>query len=211
VIGPEANESLVLDSIIAGARAYLDFSASPRMVRQALDVVISGSIWAPRRLLSKLIDRLLSTSDSSPTNSSPHLTARERQVLELILKARSNREIAHELGIEERTVKSHVGRLMRKTGSDNRIALSMRALSGAFHPRLGHLSTKETLARQIRLPMSPLDVLLNPHSFCTLVPCCQFLETDSQKQRRSGERSSQAAWFSWAWELLFFLPCSNPI
>ena len=142
VIGPEANESLVLDSIIAGARAYLDFSASPRMVRQALDVVISGSIWAPRRLLSKLIDRLLSTSDSSPTNSSPHLTARERQVLELILKARSNREIAHELGIEERTVKSHVGRLMRKTGSDNRIALSMRALSGAFHPRLGPFEYK---------------------------------------------------------------------
>ena len=79
VIGPEANEGLVLDSIIAGARAYLDFSASPRMVRQALDVVISGSIWAPRRILSKLIDRLLSTSDSSLTNcphTSPPASAR---------------------------------------------------------------------------------------------------------------------------------------
>ena len=51
-----------------------------------------------------------------------------REVLEHILMARSNREIARQLGIEERTVKAHVGRLMRKTGSDNRIELSMRAL-----------------------------------------------------------------------------------
>jgi DNA-binding NarL/FixJ family response regulator len=58
----------------------------------------------------------------------PHLTARERQVMDLILLARSNREIARELGIEERTVKAHVGRLMRKTGAENRIDLSMRAL-----------------------------------------------------------------------------------
>jgi len=47
----------------------------------------------------------------------PRLTARERQVMDLILLARSNREIARELGIEERTVKAHVGRLMRKTGA----------------------------------------------------------------------------------------------
>jgi len=60
----------------------------------------------------------------------PQLTARERQVMDLILLARSNREIARELGIEERTVKAHVGRLMRKTGAENRIDLSMRALNG---------------------------------------------------------------------------------
>jgi len=55
-------------------------------------------------------------------------------VLELILTARSNREIANELGIEERTVKAHVGRLMRKAGAENRIELSMRALAGAMLP-----------------------------------------------------------------------------
>jgi len=66
--------------------------------------------------------------DCSLTNSAPHLTDRERQVLELILLARSNREIARQLGIEERTVKAHVGRLMRKAGAENRIELSMRAL-----------------------------------------------------------------------------------
>jgi DNA-binding NarL/FixJ family response regulator len=129
VIGPQGNDELVLESIIAGARAYLDLTADTAVVRQAIDVVTSGSIWAPRRLLSKLIDRLLKVPDSSLTNGSLHLTSREKEVLELILQARSNREIARQLGIEERTVKAHVGRLMRKTGADNRIELSMRALN----------------------------------------------------------------------------------
>jgi DNA-binding NarL/FixJ family response regulator len=89
VIGPEGNDELVLESIIAGARAYLDLTADISIVRQAIDVVTGGSIWAPRRLLSKLIDRLLKTPDSSLTNSAPHLTAREKEVLDLILQARS--------------------------------------------------------------------------------------------------------------------------
>lgn len=134
VIGPEGNDELVLESIIAGARAYLDLTAGPQMVRTAIDSVKAGSIWAPRRLLSKLIDRLLIGRDTSLTNGNPHLTARESQVLELILMACSNREIASRLGIEERTVKAHVGRLMRKTGVENRIELSMLALSRSLVP-----------------------------------------------------------------------------
>jgi DNA-binding NarL/FixJ family response regulator len=129
VIGPEGNDELVMETIIAGARAYLDATAGPETVRQAIEVVATGSIWAPRRLLSKLIDRLLAVPDTSVASGSLHLTSRERQVLDLILLARSNREIARQLGIEERTVKAHVGSLMRKTGADNRIELSMRAMS----------------------------------------------------------------------------------
>ena len=134
VIGPEGNDELVLASIVAGAIAYLDLTADSDMLWEAIEAVISGSIWAPRRLLSKLIDRLLRVPDSSLTNGKPHLTDREHQVLELILLARSNREIARHLGIEERTVKAHVGRLMRKTGADNRIELSMRALNSPMLP-----------------------------------------------------------------------------
>jgi hypothetical protein len=48
--------------------------------------------------------------------------------------ARSNREIASQLNIEERTVKAHIGRLMRKTGAGNRVELSMQALKGSLGP-----------------------------------------------------------------------------
>jgi DNA-binding NarL/FixJ family response regulator len=132
VIGPENDDNLVLESIMAGARGYLDLKASPEIVHQAVEVVTSGSIWAPRRLLSTLIDRLMGTSDGSLTNALPRLTERERQVLDLILQAYSNREIAQELGIEERTVQAHVGRLMRKTGAENRLDLLMRASNPAL-------------------------------------------------------------------------------
>jgi DNA-binding NarL/FixJ family response regulator len=129
VIGPQGDDELVLESIIAGARAYLDLTASPETVRAAIQVVVEGSIWAPRRLLSTLIDRLLRVPEASLASPNPHLTTREREVLNLILLARSNREIARQLGIEERTVKAHVGRLMRKTGAENRIELSVYALN----------------------------------------------------------------------------------
>ncbi len=107
VIGPEGDEELVLTAITAGARAYLGLSAGPEMVRQAIDVVTSGSIWAPRRLLSRLIDRLLGVSKVTNKITHPQLTLREQQVLELLMGAHSTREIASRLGIEERTVKAH--------------------------------------------------------------------------------------------------------
>jgi DNA-binding NarL/FixJ family response regulator len=158
VIGPEGSDQLVLDSIMAGARAYLDLKAGPRIVCQAIEVVTSGSIWAPRRLLSKLIDRLLKVPDSSLTASSHHLTDRERQVLDLILTARSNREIARQLGIEERTVKAHVGRLMRKSGVDNRLELSMRALNGSLFPRSKALDRRSGTLDRRRNPASDWQV-----------------------------------------------------
>jgi DNA-binding NarL/FixJ family response regulator len=152
VIGPEGDDELVMESIIAGARAYLDLTADIPTVRQAIEVVTSGSIWAPRRLLSKLIDRLLKIPDSSLTNAAPRLTAREKEVLHLILQARSNREIARQLGIEERTVKAHVGRLMRKTGADNRIELSMRMLTHPLEPETSPGTHAETQGREASEP-----------------------------------------------------------
>jgi DNA-binding NarL/FixJ family response regulator len=128
VIGPEGNDELVMSSIVAGARAYIGLSAGPEIVRKAIDVVTSGSIWAPRPILSRLIDRLLKVSKVTNLSAGPQLTPREEQVLELIVKAHSTREIATQLGIEQRTVKAYIGRLMRKTGADNRIKLSMSTL-----------------------------------------------------------------------------------
>ena len=121
MIGPEGDDELVLQSIVAGARAYLGLSAGPEVVRQAIEVVTSGSIWAPRPLLSRLIDRLVKTPNGAAAAAVARLTPREEQVLELILMAKSTREIASRLGIEQRTVKSYIARLMRKTGADNRV------------------------------------------------------------------------------------------
>lgn len=129
VIGPEGDDELVLNAIIAGARAYLGQSAGPAEVRRAIEVVTSGSIWAPRKLLCRVIDHLLNVPEQMHVSQNTKLTQREQQVLELILGAHSTSEIASELGIDQRTVKAYIGRLMRKTGADNRIKLSVTALN----------------------------------------------------------------------------------
>ena len=127
VLGPAGNDELVLQSIAAGARAYLDPNAGPHAIRIAVESVMQGSIWAPRRLLSILIDRLLTNAAPAVIQVQRSLSPRERQVLDLIMVARSNREIAVELGIEERTVKSYVASLLKKSGVDNRVALYVQA------------------------------------------------------------------------------------
>jgi DNA-binding NarL/FixJ family response regulator len=92
-------------------------------------VVDSGSIWAPRKVLSKFVDRMLHATERRVLRHNFNFTEREQEVLRLLVAARSNREIAHSLGIEERTVKAYVARLMRKVGVQNRIALSIHAAS----------------------------------------------------------------------------------
>jgi DNA-binding NarL/FixJ family response regulator len=128
VLGPSGNEDLALRSIAAGARGYLDSSAGPLAVRQAVEAAMRGCIWASRRQLSKMIDQLLLQKNVDDPPAQPVYSPRERQVLDLIMTACSNREIATELGIEERTVKAYVSSLMRKTGVDNRVALSVQAM-----------------------------------------------------------------------------------
>ncbi|HKN20410.1 MAG TPA: response regulator transcription factor [Terracidiphilus sp.] len=147
VIGPEDDDELVFKAIIAGARAYLGIAAGPELMRQAIDVVTSGSIWAPRKLLSRLIDRLLNVNLAVRTTPNPQLTPREEQVLKLVLLANSTREIARQLGIEPRTVKAYIARLMRKTGADNRVKLSVSAVS---HSLLAEASGKRHSATRPR-------------------------------------------------------------
>jgi DNA-binding NarL/FixJ family response regulator len=120
------DEENIIAAISAGAKGYLTDTATPEEVIQAVEIVGSGSIWAPRQTLSKMVDRMLASGPIT-AHTSPQFTNRELEVLQLLVSARSNREIAQALGIEVRTVKSYIGRMMKKVGVGNRIALSVHA------------------------------------------------------------------------------------
>lgn len=132
VMGANKDDETIINAIAAGAKGYLEETATPEQVMQAIDVVQSGSIWAPRKVLSLFVDRMLQESATPVRRHNLKFTLREREVLQLLVAARSNREIAETLGIEERTVKAYVTRLMRKVGVENRIALSIHAASRAL-------------------------------------------------------------------------------
>lgn len=127
VIGLEESHEYIQQVIGAGAKGYLAHTARESEIRMAIEIVQDGSVWAPRKVLARLLEA--STAEARGSQAEPKFTERENQVLQLLVAGRPNREIAEALGIDSATVKAHVGRLMRKVGVDNRIALTMHAVS----------------------------------------------------------------------------------
>jgi DNA-binding NarL/FixJ family response regulator len=132
VVVGEGLEPILIEQVIgAGAKGYLAETASEAEIRMALEVVLDGSVWAPRKVLAKLIEGGSPSASSSSAGGDSivkRMTAREREVLELLMDGRSNRAIAEALGIDEATVKAHLGRMLRKTGAHNRVELTLRAI-----------------------------------------------------------------------------------
>ncbi len=129
VTGSGADDETILKAIAAGAKGYVDEAAAPAEFTQAIRIVNQGSVWAPRRVLSMFIERVSSSPGRIFPAGRVTFTDREKEVLEMLVAGRSNKEIGAALGIEERTVKAHVAKLMRKVGVQNRIALSVHAIT----------------------------------------------------------------------------------
>ncbi len=129
VVGSGADDETILKAIAAGAKGYVDEAAAPSDFIMAIRIVHQGSVWAPRRVLSMFIERVSASPGRIFPAGRVTFTDREKEVLELLVVGRSNKEIGSALGIEERTVKAHVAKLMRKVGVQNRIALSVHAIT----------------------------------------------------------------------------------
>jgi DNA-binding NarL/FixJ family response regulator len=125
VLGTRNEPGFIQKVVASGAKGYLLHTASPREITMAVEVVADGSIWAPRKVLASLIDTITPSEGRPPEI---RLTPREHEVIDLLIAGRANREIAATLGVETKTVKSHVGRLLQKFGVPNRVALTVRAL-----------------------------------------------------------------------------------
>jgi DNA-binding NarL/FixJ family response regulator len=133
VTGPGEDDE-VLKALTSGAKGYIDDAAPRSHFVQAIYAVHSDSVWAPRRVISLLVERSRDfiKCDDRPRVSSP--TAREQQVLKILTTGCSNKEIGNLLGIAERTVKAHVAKLMYKLGAPNRVALSVLTVCRALVP-----------------------------------------------------------------------------
>jgi len=130
--GTGAEEEAVLDVLASGARGYMDEAASAAEFVQAIRIVNQGSLWVSRRILKMFIESTNRCEGRAFPAAPVVLTAREKEVLEMLVAGNSNKEIAIPLRIEVRTVKSHISKLLRKTGVRNRIALSSYAIGNAI-------------------------------------------------------------------------------
>ena len=128
VLGLEEDHGHIQRIIGAGASGYLAHTAKESEIRLAVEIVRDGSIWAPRKVLARLLQSSEETARTKGVHA-PKFTEREREVLRLLVAGHPNRVIAEEMGIDLMTVKAHVGRLMRKVGVGNRIELSVQAVN----------------------------------------------------------------------------------
>ena len=127
VLTTYADDASIVDALSAGAAGYLTKDATRDDIRRALEAAVEGQgILDPAvqaRLLEAARAGVRSEQSRPATPSAPlpdGLTEREAEVLALIAQGRSNGEIAQQLYVAEATVKTHVNRILAKTGARDR-------------------------------------------------------------------------------------------
>lgn len=113
-----------LNALRESARGCLPKASSPESLVAALRAVAAGEIWAGPGLSSYLVS-LLDPAKAAPVRP---LTAREIEVIGLLVDGLSNKRIAARLKLGEQTVKNHVARIMDKLGVHNRVELVLLAV-----------------------------------------------------------------------------------
>lgn len=127
-----ATDDKVFPAIRAGAAGYLLKEADPSEVAEAIVKVHRGEPILHPSVAERLMREVAA---GRPRAHRTELTARELGVLRLIAAGRSNREIARELGVAEKTVKTHVSNVLAKLGVADRTQAALYAVEhGLAHP-----------------------------------------------------------------------------
>lgn len=118
----------------SGAKGFCHHNTKPFFLRKAVTRIQRGEIWLGRKVISRLIEKLASASErhhkknaDEPDNQLDHLTPREREIVSLVAEGNSNKEIADNLQVAEKTVKAHLTTIFRKVGQPDRLRLALYA------------------------------------------------------------------------------------
>ena len=126
------DEAYFFQALQAGAAGYVLKGASRSELLAALRLVIHGGVPIPRKLGPHLVNDYLERVENGVAPSYQQLSPREREVLRLIAKGRTNKEIAEQLSLSVRTVERHRSSIMNKIGLQNRAELVAYAVRQGF-------------------------------------------------------------------------------
>lgn len=125
---PKEKEGTVM--LEAGAKGYCETDIDSVLLNKAVKGVLGGEIWVPRNVIPQLVEDFVSLTGrrkkhtgAKPKNLLERLTPRERQIVRIISTGASNKEIASQLSISEKTVKAHLTDIFRKFAVSDRVHL----------------------------------------------------------------------------------------
>jgi DNA-binding NarL/FixJ family response regulator len=124
----------VQDMLAAGASGYVLKTASLDDLVAAIRDVASNHTYLSPAVCALLVDGYRNRSTDTARSTSPDLTAREREVLQLIAEGRSTKGIARELHLSGKTIEWHRSRIMRKLGIDSVAGLVRYAMAEGLTP-----------------------------------------------------------------------------
>ena len=125
------DEDVVVQALQAGASGYLLKHASPTEIADAIRRVHAGETWLDATAATRLVQRIREQNTEHP-DISQLLTPREQEVLRYVAAGLSNSQIRDLLVLSEATVKTHVARILFKTGSRDRAAAVALAYRTGF-------------------------------------------------------------------------------
>jgi DNA-binding NarL/FixJ family response regulator len=120
------DEDKVLPAVRAGAAGYLLKDVAPAELVGAIRTVDRGEALLHPAVAARVLQEL--TADAGRAERHDALTAREREVLALVARGRANKAIAFELGVAEKTIKTHVGNILAKLGLSDRTQAALYAV-----------------------------------------------------------------------------------
>ena len=125
----------VVPAIRAGARGYVSKEVEPSALAAAIRAVAAGHVLLGPDVAAALMSAQPGSDGRGADGAAgqSHLTGREREVLDLIARGRSNREIAKTLTVSEKTVKTHVSNVLMKLGVADRTQAALWAVRHDAH------------------------------------------------------------------------------
>lgn len=129
ILTGSSDEDLVLTAVIAGANGYLLKQSGARDLRRTVDVVASGGSMVDPVATDRMVQRIRRASQTTESDPFASLTPRERQILDLVATGLTNREIAEQVVVSQKTVKRSVSAILSK------LDLQRRGQAAALYTR----------------------------------------------------------------------------
>jgi two-component system nitrate/nitrite response regulator NarL len=118
----------VVRAMRLGARGVVLKQSASDLLLKSIRRVAEGEIWLDNRMTAEVIEAFKKSSESGQRREKPLLSAREKEIVQLVAQGFRNREIGEKLFISEQTVKNHLHNIFDKLGVSDRLELALYAI-----------------------------------------------------------------------------------